>query len=137
MAGLFDIRMTLLERSLDLRTKRNEILSSNIANQETPGYKARDLVFEKALGEALEAQTPGPMRVTDPRHMDGRRPLPLEMVRGEVIQSANPNASLDGNTVDMEREMAKLAENQVAYAALTRMVSHKIGQLKLAMQSEQ
>ena len=130
MAKLFDTQFTLLQKSLDFRTKRNGLLSSNIANLETPGYKSKDIVFEKALGEAMKARQPGPLTVTDRRHMDGNNAPPLELVRPELIQTSTPDASLDGNTVNLETEMAKLAENQVAYQAYTQMISSKFQALK-------
>ena len=130
MAGIFDRDITLLARSLDLRAQRNNLLAGNIANIETPGYKAKDLVFEQALGDALRSKDPSPMVTTNPRHMDGRNPTPLELVQGRMIQSANAVGSADGNSVDLDREMAKLAENQVDYQALTSMISHKFLQLR-------
>jgi flagellar basal-body rod protein FlgB len=130
MAGIFDRDISLLERSLDFRAKRNNLLSGNIANIETPGYKAKDLVFEQALGQALRSQEPGPMNTTHPRHLDGRMATPLSQVQPRTIQSANPVGSVDGNSVDLEREMAKLAENQIAYQSLAQMISLKFLQLR-------
>ena len=133
MSKLFDVNFTLLQKSMDFRTKRNTMLSSNVANLETPGYKAKDLVFEEALGKAMHAQLPGPLTVTNSKHLDGSRALPLDMVRPELIQTATPDAALDGNTVNLETEMAKLAENQVAYQAYTQMISLKFQALKTAI----
>ena len=130
MKGIFDIHLSLLQKSLDFRGRRNVLLASNVANVETPGYKARDMVFEKALGEAMKAREPGPMRVTHPLHFDGRTRTPLKLVEPTVIRTSNPVGSLDGNTVDLEREMAKLGENQIAYHALTQMISFKFQELK-------
>ncbi|MBI4083393.1 MAG: flagellar basal body rod protein FlgB [Candidatus Lambdaproteobacteria bacterium] len=136
MSGLFDSQIRLIERSLDFRAQRNALLSSNIANVETPGYKSRDLVFEKALGEALHHREPGPLRVTNPRHMDGNPHTPLELVKPHLIHAATPVGSVDGNTVDLEREMAKLGENQLAYQALSTMISHKFANLKNAIRGD-
>jgi len=133
MPGIFDRDITLLERSLEFRAKRNNLLASNVANIETPGFKAKDLVFEKALGEALRSQEPGPMVTTNARHLDGRNATPLELVQPRTIDSANPVGSTDGNSVDLEREMAKLAENQINYQALASMISHKFMELRAAI----
>ncbi len=130
MKGIFGTHLGLLQKSLDFRVRRNVLLASNVANVETPGYKARDLVFEKALGAAMKAREPGPLRVTHPLHFDGRTRTPLQLVEPAVIRTANPVGSLDGNTVDLEREMAKLGENQLVYHALTRMTSFKFQELK-------
>lgn len=133
MPGIFDTHITLLERSLDFRAQRNALLAGNVANLETPGYKAKDLIFETALAKAMQARTPGPLTVTNPRHLDGRNATPLEMVKPVLIRSGNPIASLDGNSVDIEREMAKIGENQVAYQALIQMLTHKFLALKTAI----
>ncbi|HUJ75617.1 MAG TPA: flagellar basal body rod protein FlgB [bacterium] len=133
MAGIFDRDITLLARSLDLRAQRNTLLASNVANIETPGFKAQDLVFEDALDEALHANRPGPLATDNPRHIQPVMPPPLQQVRGQVILSANPVGSRDGNSVDLEKEMAKLAENQVAYQALVQMISSKFQQLRTAI----
>lgn len=131
--GLFDRHLQLIHKSLDFRAERNILLSGNIANIETPGYKAQDLVFENALGEAMKAQQPGPLQVTNPRHLDGRTKTPLALVQPSVINTSNPVGSLDGNSVELEKEMAKLAENQVSFQALTQMMTFKFNQLRTAM----
>ena len=133
MAKLFDVQFALLQKSLNFRTKRNSLLASNVANLETPGYKSRDLVFEDALGKALKARMPGPLTVTNAKHLDGSRALPLDLVQPQLIQTATPDAALDGNTVNLETEMAKLAENQLAYQAFSQMISHKFQVLKTAI----
>ncbi|PCI23133.1 MAG: flagellar basal body rod protein FlgB, partial [SAR324 cluster bacterium] len=114
---LFDKNLTLLSKSLSLRTKRNAMIASNIANRETPGYRAQDLVFEKQLNNALHSDRPGPLRVSNSRHFDGMDRQPLEQVEGTQINSFNPDPRMDGNTVDIDKEMAKLAENQLMYQA--------------------
>ena len=133
MDRLFDTHMSLISKSLDFRARRNDLLGSNVANVETPGFKAKDMVFEEALGQAMQARQPGPLQVTDPRHMDGRRDIPLNRVTPEVITTATPEGSLDGNTVDLETEMAKLGENQLAYQALSQMIVHKFQLLKTSI----
>ena len=133
MADLFDTRFMLLQKSLDFRTQRNALLGSNIANLETPAFKAKDMVFEKALGKAMQAQQPGPLRVTNSKHFDGRGATPLTLVKPRVIQTASPSGSLDQNSVNLETEMAKLAENQLAYQALTQMIGYKFRILKTAI----
>ena len=124
---------TLLHKTLDFRTQRQDLLTSNIANKDTPGYKAEDMVFEKSLETALHADEPGLMHTTDPRHFDGRNTPPLEMVKGQRIHSASPYPDFDGNTVDLDREMAKMAENQLMYNASIRMLTHQFRMLKTAI----
>lgn len=130
---LFDRNLELLSKSLELREKRNSMIASNVANRETPGYRAQDLVFEKALDKALHSDKPGPLKVADPRHFDGVQREPLEDVQGRQINSFNPDPKMDGNTVDLDKEMAKLAENQLMYQASVRSVNWKFRLLKSAI----
>jgi flagellar basal-body rod protein FlgB len=134
MDRLYDKHFALIQKTLDLRFQRQNALAANVANVETPGYRAKELVFEKALGAAMRAGEPGPLRVTNARHFDGKPALPLELVKPEIIRAGNPVGSIDGNTVDMEREMAKLAENQLAYATLTRILTERFRALRIAIQ---
>ena len=130
---LFDKNLTLLEKSLEMRSKRNTLIASNIANRETPGYRAQDLVFEQALDKALHSDRPGPLRVTDEHHFDGVTREPLEGVDGQIINSHNPDPRTDGNTVNLDKEMAKLAENQLMFQATVRAVNWRLGALKAAI----
>ena len=130
---LFDKNLTLLSKSLSLRTKRNAMIASNIANRETPGYRAQDLVFEKQLNNALHSDRPGPLRVSNSRHFDGMDRQPLEQVEGTQINSFNPDPRMDGNTVDIDKEMAKLAENQLMYQASVRAMNWQFRMIKSAI----
>ena len=56
---------TLLQKTLDFRTQRQDLLASNIANKDTPGFKAEDLVFERSLEKAMHAEEPGPLKTTN------------------------------------------------------------------------
>jgi flagellar basal-body rod protein FlgB len=134
MDRLYDKHFALLQKSLDYRFQRQNVLAANVANVETPGYQAKDIVFEKALGAAMRSEEPGPLLVTNKRHLDGRHSQPLALVKPETIRSGNPIGSLDGNSVDLEREMAKLADNQIAYSTLTRVLTERFRTLKMAIQ---
>ena len=133
MRGIFDAHTQLLHKSLDFRAKRNSLLGGNIANIETPGYKSKDMVFEGALGRAMKAHLPGLMVLTNPRHMDGRQILPLHLIKPGIIRTSNPVGNLDDNSVDLEREMVKLGENQVVYQALAQMISSKFAALRTSI----
>lgn len=125
--------MTLMEKSLDFRTQRHDLLASNVANKDTPGYSAQDLVFEKNLKKALHADEPGLLKTSHPLHMDGNNTPPLDRVEAKRINSAAPFVGFDGNSVDLDREMAKIAENQLMYNATTQMISHHFKMLKTAI----
>jgi len=131
--NIFDKSLTLLEKTMSLRSRRNDLIASNIANRETPGYRAQDVVFEKELEAAFHSDRPGPLKVSDPRHIDGVKREPLELVTGTRINSFNPDPKMDGNTVILDKEMAKLAENQLMYQAAVRSINWKFQQLKSAI----
>ena len=105
----FDRSLQLLERSLDLRLRRHEILASNLANIDTPNYRARDLRFEGFLREAEGA----------PGQVD------LE-ASAEVVEDPTPSGTLDGNNVDLDATAARLAENAVRYRAALELVRRKL-----------
>ena len=130
---LFDKNMELLGKAMSLTQKRQSLITSNIANRETPGYRAQDLVFDNQLMTALHSDRPGPLNTTDPRHFDGIQREPLELVRGEQINSFNPDPRMDGNTVVLDKEMAKLAENQLRFQAQVRSLNWKVRMLKTAI----
>ena len=134
MSGLFGNNIfTIAQKSLDFRTSRHDLLASNVANKDTPGYQAEDLVFRASLEKALQAEQPGPLKQTDSRHFDGRNTPPLNEVEAQRILSASPYPDFDGNTVDLDREMAKIAENQLMYNATLRMLANKFRGLKSAI----
>jgi flagellar basal-body rod protein FlgB len=131
---LFDDTTNLLARVLALRARKAEVIAGNLANIDTPGYRARQFDFEKQLRQAL-GEAPGegalPLSRTDRRHL----PLAgsLEGVRPVVTEQQNDLAGFDGNTVDLDREMAALAENSVSYNAAIEMLRKKLGILKNAI----
>ena len=134
MSGLFGNNIfNIAQKSLDFRTSRHDLLASNVANKDTPGYQAEDLVFRASLEKALQAEQSGPLKQTDSRHFDGRNTPPLNEVEAQRILSASPYPDFDGNTVDLDREMAKIAENLLMYNATLRMLAHKFRGLKSAI----
>ncbi len=129
----------IFDEALQLRARRGEIIASNLVNADTPGYKARDFDFNAALREATGKH--GPVERTHANHMNGRRGLStthanhLSLVRPGLsigqLDYRNPSQpSLDGNTVDTEREKAAFAENAMHYQATTRFLTGKIRSLK-------
>lgn len=130
---LFDKNLTLISKALSLQSRRNSLIASNIANRETPGYRAQDLVFEKQLTKALYSDRPGPLNTSNSKHFDGIEREPLELVEGRQINSFNPDPRMDGNTVDLDKEMAKLAENQLMYQMTVRAAIWKFRLLKSAI----
>jgi flagellar basal-body rod protein FlgB len=121
MAGIFDPTIDVLSRSLDMYLLRHSVISDNIANAETPFFKARRVDFETELQKAVDAQN-SPEEST--REIASVKPTIYEDPESEVGQ--------DRNTVDMDREMADLSKNDVKYSAGTLAISKKFAMLKYA-----
>ena len=112
------------------RSQRAEILASNLAHADTPGFKARDVDFKEVLGRHAQART---MRVTDPRHLDG-----IHRVNGNyTTRYRQPaQASLDQNTVDVQFERAAFLDNAMRYQASVTFLNGKISGLLSALRGE-
>jgi flagellar basal-body rod protein FlgB len=126
----FDPVIGALNTSLNLRLANQNVISANVANADTPGYKAKVLDFEGALREALNAGNELRPSGGDPRMLQKRATDPIEP---EVYDDPNGVESLDGNTVDRASELAKMAENQLLYDASTEMLKRKLAMLKYAI----
>lgn len=121
----------VLSQALNLRTMRHQVLASNIANADTPHYKARDFSFDEAMQSAMGSNSFGrglAMAKTDRGHLNGNGSGVVQMKYRADTQSA-----VDGNTVDMDVERTQIADNAVQYQILTQLISDKFKGLKTAM----
>jgi flagellar basal-body rod protein FlgB len=110
--------------ALVLRSQRQRLIASNIANADTPGYVARDMDFATALRQATgQAATAGAMAATATGHLPG-----ADGARSEAqLRYATPSqTNLDRNTVDMDRERASFADNSVKYEATLRFINGSV-----------
>jgi flagellar basal-body rod protein FlgB len=130
-----DKTLQALTTALNFREMRQELISSNVANANTPGYKAKKLDFEEALARALDVDGQMKMNATDGRHYNvgGGGFNNLEP---EIYDNPNGVVSENGNTVDVEAEMAQMAENKLMYDALVQLINKKMGIMKYAINSE-
>ncbi len=129
MKLLFDRLSSTLERGLDFRLERQNMLAANLANIDTPGYTPVELKFDEALQSHLAGTDPPGMRHTDSDHRGSNPGIP----EGDVEFDYFSLPDADGNSVDLDHEMAKIAENQLLYRATTRMYSKRIAMLKYAI----
>lgn len=126
----FDHALGLHPQALKLRAKRTEVLASNLANADTPGFKARDFDIEKLLQETKP--TAVPLQTTQAGHIQpGTSPME-DTLRYRVPQQA----SLDGNTVEEHLEQARFAENNLQYQASLRFLNGRLSGLMLALRGE-
>ncbi len=120
------------EQALKFRAQRNEVLSSNIANADTPGYKARDINFADVLKSADTGQLS--MKKTRAAHQDAWNTL---RGGGRMMYRVPMQPSLDGNTVESDVEQAAFAENAMQYRATLRFLDGKIRTLRLAIKGSE
>ncbi len=129
--GLFDRTFGLLEKVLDVRLQNQKVISSNIANADTPGYAPSRLEFEAGLQQFMTQQQTAMAR-TDAAHLSPGGVAGGVEVR--VVREHDRSGVGDGNGVDLDREMLDLAENQILYEATTQMINKKLGLLKYVAQ---
>jgi flagellar basal-body rod protein FlgB len=127
----FDSTMKLLQKVLDLRSKNQEVIGSNIANAETPGYAAQSFSFEEQLKGALSENGLRPV-ATQPNHFP-LTPTSLEQVSGIVTAKKDTAGLGDQNTVNVDQEMLKLSENEILYETAVTMFNKKLSQIKYAV----
>jgi len=111
-------------QALALRSERQRLIASNIANADTPGYVARDMDFAQALKEATGAVQPmRAMAVSQPGHIAGS---PGARAEANLVYATPSQTNLDRNTVDMDRERASFADNAVKYEATLRFINGNV-----------
>ncbi|MFZ5975317.1 MAG: flagellar basal body rod protein FlgB [Bacillota bacterium] len=121
-----------LEKGLNACTLRNQVVSNNIANADTPGFKASSVNFEEYVQEALEDGDDFALRKTRDKHMDIGT-SGIEDVEPQVVTNTGTTMRMDGNNVDIEYEMNELAKNNIEYYALLQKVNSEFTQLRTAI----
>jgi flagellar basal-body rod protein FlgB len=116
---IFDRTTVLLEKVLDLRARNQQLIASNLANAQTPGFEASRLSFDEDLQNALQAERPGPQGLEKSRAR-------IENIHGSVDRSKK--------AVEPDQEMIDLAENQILYESAVQMLNKKFGMLKYVTQ---
>jgi flagellar basal-body rod protein FlgB len=131
--GIFGNTVELLAKTLDLRAKRHELISANLANVETPGYTPSDISFEAELRGALNKSGKAP--APNPRHIPLRKDAAsgISRVRGELVEVPDKNVGPDGNSVDLESEMGRMVQNQIMYNTSVQLLSKKMEMMKQAI----
>jgi len=114
-------------QALSLRSERQRLIASNIANADTPGYVARDLDFAQALRQATGTLQPARMlQVSQPGHLGGVGGAGGAGGVGNLTYATAAQTNLDRNTVDMDRERASFADNSVKYEATLRFINGNV-----------
>ncbi|VBB08103.1 flagella basal body rod proteins signature [Lucifera butyrica] len=126
---LSSAQVNILQQALEASSLRQKVISNNIANVNTPGFKRSEVTFESRLQEALDDKKL-PLVKTNKRH------LPLSTDNGSVISVAEQNDTsmrTDGNNVDIDVEMANLAKNNIYYNAVAQQLGWYFSNLKSAI----
>lgn len=137
MIGKLDETLRFNELALSLRAQRQQLLASNIANADTPNYKARDVDFSKALQGALArngAPAQGELVKTAAAHLSAQGQPTIGGMTPQYRTTLQ--GSVDGNTVDMDVERNQFTDNAVRYEAGLTMISHQIKNLLTAIQGQ-
>ena len=134
MEAALDKALGIHDNALKLRSQRSSVIASNIANSDTPNFKARDLDFKQMLSVAASAQKPGHVQIqkTNAGHMGGSSSIDSELLYRTPTQPA-----LDGNTVDTQAEHTRFAENTFMYQASLSFLSSKFKGISYAIKGQQ
>lgn len=126
------------QQALKIHSRRSEVLAGNLANADTPGYKARDIDFKSALQQVNGSMGQTTLRTTNPNHINsaGTSAGRLDDVLGEMKYRIPTQPSLDGNTVDSLKEKAAFMENALLYQTNLQFLGGKIKHLKSALKGE-
>ena len=135
MIDRLDNELSTIRTAMNLRAYRQEVLASNIANADTPHYKARELDFASALSSAMAGKADGglQMKQTSGRHLQGEVAAPFA---SDLKYRAEYQGAVDGNTVNLDVERAAFAENSLQFEAMITTLRSRFGDLRMAMQSQ-
>lgn len=134
MINKLDKELNFYHQALSLRAARQELLSSNVANADTPNFKAKDIDFASVLSERLSPTTrPNTVNLntTSPSHINSATQGGIE---GSILYRVPLQPSADGNTVDMDAERTRFADNSIQYDASITFITNEFRNLMLAMQ---
>ncbi|NRD79404.1 flagellar basal body rod protein FlgB [Bacillus sp. BRMEA1] len=124
--------INLLQSALNAASLRQSVITNNIANAETPGYKAKQVVFEDILKQHLNNQTSNFVgKTTDPRHfpIGDSSDLPAP----QVVEDDSTVMQNNGNNVDVDQEMTNMAKNALWFNSLSKQMNNQFQQLSIAI----
>ncbi|RIX41207.1 MAG: flagellar basal body rod protein FlgB [Rhodocyclales bacterium GT-UBC] len=130
MASL-EQKLSVFSQAMNLRAQRHQVLASNVANADTPNYKARDFNFEQAMQNAMAGRSNGSigLATTAAGHIRAGG-----MQGGAALQYRRETQSaVDGNTVDMDVERTQISENAVQYQIVSQLISDSFKGIRSAL----
>jgi flagellar basal-body rod protein FlgB len=138
MIDRIDQHLGALRNVANLRTYRQEVLASNIANADTPNYKARDIDFKAALEAATSGRSAFGMARTSARHLNGQagQDFANAPAGAQLLYRTEYQANVDGNTVNMDVERGAFAENAVQLESALTFLREEFRRLQTAIQGQ-
>lgn len=127
---VFNKSDAVLEQSLNHRLNKQNVISSNLVNSQTPGYRALGYEFEEQLRAAVGNDGGMAPKVTDPRHLKSPGLDAGGDVKPDLFVKPTESIGNDGNTVDVDAEMADLAWNQTLYRATVELLNRRLAMLR-------
>jgi flagellar basal-body rod protein FlgB len=131
--GIFSGTISTVEKVLDLRSLKHNLIVSNIANVDTPRYKAFDMIIQEEIEKATGTNNTVTLARTKGEHLPGRKSS-VGNVEYNFVDKLQMSTRGDGNTVDIDKAMADMAENNLMYNTLAQILSKKFTGLKTAIQ---
>ena len=131
--SLFGGSISVLQKSLNIGSLRHKVLTANIANIDTPNYKAFEVVMQNEIEKNGRPARSINLVRTQPDHLPGRYQSATD-VKLKVADPPKLNFRADGNTVDLDKTMGKLAENTILYRAAAQLIKSKFQGLKNVIQ---
>ena len=133
--NLFGDTYSLIEKTMDLRSQRHTVISSNIANAETPNYKAGKVDFEDELRRAVPQKNEMNLKTTNSSHIS--MTTNIEDIQPHVVLETTDNLRADENTVDLDKEFVSLSKNKLMYDVSAEIITRKFsGLLKAIRESK-
>jgi len=134
-SGAFGRNLDIMKREMDVSVLRQNVISNNIANSDTPNFKRSVVNFESQLKRALDSEkvVPFPQSVTDERHIAFEKPMDWRAVSPRRVLDYLTEAKNNGNNVDIEEEGMNALTNQLLYTTLAQVVSSEIQRVNIVL----
>lgn len=124
--------INILQKAMDGSSTQNMAISNNIANVNTPGYKKQIVTFQEELEKSInQANNHLSLKRTSEKHLTGREPVDQNMI--SISEINNTKLRNDGNNVDVDMELAALAENTLYFNSLIELLSSQLSLLRTSI----
>jgi len=133
--GAFGRNLDIMKREMDVSVLRQNVISNNIANSDTPNFKRSVVNFESQLKRALDSEkvVPFPQSITDEKHIAFDKPMDWRTVSPRRVLDYLTEAKNNGNNVDIEEEGMNALTNQLLYTTLAQVVSSEIQRVNIVL----